>query len=87
MPRGWFRPGDPVPQTGIYTANHDEHRKPHEVFAGEGEKFPNCRVCGTRVSFALSHAASHIEKDGGFGKAAKAKPAKKRKKKSAGDSS
>jgi hypothetical protein len=55
------------------------------VFAAEGEKFPDCRVCGSRVSFTLSQAASHIEEDGGFGKAAKTKPNKKRKKRSAGD--
>jgi hypothetical protein len=87
MPNGWFRPGDEVPVTGIYTANHDEHRNPHEVFAAEGEKFPNCRVCGTRVTFALSQTASNIDKDKGFGKAAKNKTRsfRKRKEKSAED--
>jgi len=85
MPNGWFRPGDRVPVTGIYTANHDQHRKAHEVFAAEGDKFPNCRMCGERVNFALAQAASRIDEDTGFGKATKIKPAKKRKKKSAGD--
>lgn len=85
MPNGWFRPGDRVQTTGIYTASHNEHRDPHEVFATEGEKFPNCRVCGDGVKFSLSQAASHIDKDKGFGKAAKRKATKKRKKSSAGD--
>jgi hypothetical protein len=85
MPNGWFRPGDRVPKTGIYTANHDSHRDTHEVFATEGEKFPNCRVCGERVSFALSQAASHINKDKSFGRAAGSKAPKKRKKSSAGE--
>jgi hypothetical protein len=85
MPNGWFRPGDQVPTTGIYTANHDGHRNTHEVFAAEGEKFPNCRVCGERVSFALSQAASHINKDKGFGKAAKSRATRKGKKSSAGE--
>jgi hypothetical protein len=85
MPNGWFRPGDQVPVTGIYTANHDQHRTPHDVFAAKGEKFPNCRTCGTRVSFTLSQTASHIETDKGFGQAARKKTAKKRKRNSAGD--
>ena len=85
MPNGRFRPGDQVATTGIYTANHDGHRDAHEVFAAEGEKFPNCRVCGERVSFFLSQAASHINKDKGFGRAAKTRAPKKRKKSSAGE--
>ncbi len=85
MPNGWFIPGDRVPTTGIYTANHEGHRSAHEVFATEGETFPSCRVCGDRVNFALSQAASHINKDEGFGNAAKNKTPKKRKKSSAGD--
>ena len=85
MPNGRFRPGDRVPVTGIYKANHDEHRNPHEVFAAEGEEFPNCRMCGDRVSFALSQAASHIDKDKGFAKAAKTRSVKKRKKGSPDD--
>jgi hypothetical protein len=85
MPNGWFRPGDQVPTTGIYTANHDGHRSAHEVFATEGDKFPNCRVCGERVNFALAQAASHIHKDDGFGKAAGSKAPKKRKKSSSAD--
>jgi hypothetical protein len=84
MPNGWFRPGDRVPVTGIYTARHDQHRKPHEVFAKEGDKFPNCRTCGEGVSFALAQAASRIDEETGFGNARKAKAGKKRKKKSAG---
>jgi hypothetical protein len=37
------------------------------------------------VNFALAQAASRIDEDTGFGKAIKAKPAKQRKKKLAGD--
>jgi hypothetical protein len=70
-----------VPVTGIYTARHDQHRKPHEVFAKEGDKFPNCRTCGEGVSFALAQAASRIDEETGFGKAGKAKSGRKRKKK------
>ena len=90
MPNGRFRPGDRVPATGIYTAEHDQHRSTHEVFAKEGDRFPNCRTCGERVNFALAQAASRIDEDAGFGKVPKTKSVKQRnvkqrKKKSAGD--
>jgi DNA replicative helicase MCM subunit Mcm2 (Cdc46/Mcm family) len=85
MQNGRFRPGDKVPVTGIYTAKHDQHRKTHEVFATEGDRFPNCRKCGERVNFALAHAASRIDEDGSFGKAGRVKPARKPKKKLSGD--
>ena len=84
MPSGWFRPGERVPVTGIYTARHDQHRKEHEVFAPEGEKFPKCRVCGERASFSLAQAASRMEDETGFGKARKASRAKKLKRRSEG---
>ena len=84
MPNGRFRPGDRVPVTGIYTAKHDQHRKTHEVFATEGDRFPNGRKCGERVNFALAQAASHVDEDGSFGKA-RDKPATKPRKKSSGD--
>jgi hypothetical protein len=81
MPNGWFRPGDRVPVTGIYTASHDQHRNPHEVLATEGDKFPNCKTCGERVSFALAQAASRMDQQKGSATAPKSKAGKKRKKK------
>src|ERR1051326_1235946 len=79
MPNGWFKPTDRVPVTGIYTAKHDQHRKEHEVFAKEGETFPNCRRCGERVSFALTQAPSGTD-DPGFGTARKSKAKRSRRK-------
>ena len=71
MPSGWFRPGERVPVTGIFTARHDQHRKEHEVFAAEGERFPKCRVCRERVSFSLVEAASFMDDETGFGRTRK----------------
>lgn len=86
MPNGWFRPGDQVPITGIYTAKHDQHRKEHEVFAKEGDRFPACRTCQEQVSFLLAQAASRMDEEAGFGRVTKTKATKKRKKKSASES-
>jgi hypothetical protein len=54
------------------------------VFAAEGDKFPNCRTCGERASFALAQAASRIDEEPGFGNARKTKAVKRRKKKPPG---
>jgi len=77
MPSGPFKPGDKAPTTGIYTATHYQHRMPHEVFAVEGEAFPQCRRCGNRTRFMLAQAASHIDADRDFSKAAVKTKAKK----------
>ena len=77
MPNGSFRPGDRVPVTGIYTTAHYQHRMPHEVFAVEGDKFPTCRKCGGRTRFVLLQAATHIDHDHDFAKAAESAKTKK----------
>jgi hypothetical protein len=68
MPGGTFKPGEKVPTTGIYTATHQQHRLPHEVFAVEGDEFPSCRKCGNEIHFVLVQAASHIDLDRDFTK-------------------
>lgn len=70
MPDGPFKPGEKVPTTGIYTATHDRHRLPHEVFAVAGDEFPECRKCQHLIRFALSQSANHIDTDQDFSKAA-----------------
>lgn len=84
MPEG-FGPGDRVPVTGIYTANHDLHRESHEVFATEGESFPVCQACGKSVNFLLSHAAGHIHEDESFRHSDSIEDSKKQGKKQEGD--
>jgi hypothetical protein len=57
-----YRPGEIVPQSGIYKITHDRDHPdmPHEVTAVKGRRFPTCRHC-KGVSFMLVHAAQHIE--------------------------
>lgn len=47
-----FRPGDIVPQSGIYRVEHDAHRLMHECTLLKDARFPRCRKCST-VRFEL----------------------------------
>ena len=42
-----YRPGEIVPQSGIYTITHDPAHAdmPHEVTVVKGLRFPTCRHC------------------------------------------
>jgi hypothetical protein len=56
-----FRPGQIVPQSGVYKITHDPLHAdmPHEVTVIKGRRFPTCRHCkGT--NFELAHAAKHV---------------------------
>jgi hypothetical protein len=55
------RPGEIVPQSGIYTITHDPAHAaiPHEVTVIKGRRFPTCRHC-TSIRFELAHAAKHV---------------------------
>ena len=56
-----FKPGEIVPQSGIYTITHDAAHAdmPHEVTVINGRRFPTCRHC-KGVRFELAHAARHV---------------------------
>jgi len=57
-----FRPGQPVPASGIYGVIHDpEHAQEHEVTCVKGKKFPTCNQCGDHPRFELKRKAAHIE--------------------------
>jgi hypothetical protein len=45
------RPGDFVSRSGIYFALHREHRAVNELALAKGDLFPQCRICGARVTF------------------------------------
>ena len=42
-----YKPGEIVPQSGIYTITHDPAHAdmPHEVTVIKGRRFPTCRRC------------------------------------------
>jgi hypothetical protein len=56
-----YKPGEIVPQSGIYTISHDPAHAdmPHEVTVIKGRRFPTCRHC-EGVTFELVHAARHV---------------------------
>jgi len=56
-----YKPGDEVPNSGIYKVIHDpNHAHEHEVTAVVGEHFPPCNHCGRHPRFELVRAANHI---------------------------
>lgn len=66
MPENVYRPGDPVPQTGVYRVEHDGHRGDHEATLLDGGNFPRCHRCGENVRFSLLRAAARIQGDRDF---------------------
>lgn len=50
MLRDTFRPGDPVPDTGLYWVHHYQHRLPH-LARIRYQTFPQCAQCSERVRF------------------------------------
>ena len=68
MPESVYRPGDPVPQSGVYRVVHEEHRQEHEATLLDGGQFPRCTHCGDKVRFHLQRAASRIQNDTDFEK-------------------
>lgn len=51
FPESRYKPGQVVPETGVYRVLHSRHRSPHESTLKEGERFPACKVCGYDVRF------------------------------------
>jgi hypothetical protein len=57
-----FKPGQKVPQSGIYDVIHDpQHTQKHQVTCVHGEPFPPCNHCGQHVRFRLAIAAIHVK--------------------------
>jgi hypothetical protein len=51
-----FKPGDLVPEHGIYTVEHDSHGLFHQATLAKDALFPKCRTCGAEVQFRLLRA-------------------------------
>lgn len=60
-----YKPGQVVPQAGIYKVSHAEHRLPHKATFKAGDHFPPCAKCEAGVRFELMLAAEDQDRDGG----------------------
>jgi len=58
-----FQPGEVVPESGVYTVVHVDHRQRHSATIFKGERFPQCTRCGPGVRFALARRAVLISED------------------------
>lgn len=61
-----FKPGQKVPNSGIYDVIHDRHRTSHQVTCVFDEPFPPCRKCGAGVRYRLAVKAIHVKHDEDF---------------------
>jgi hypothetical protein len=48
-----YRPGELVPESGVYRVIHDSHRLMHEATLLTQDKFPICKQCKLAVRFEL----------------------------------
>jgi hypothetical protein len=51
-----YRPGELVPESGVYRVTHAPHRLMHEATLLKGDRFPLCRECKGSVRFELRRA-------------------------------
>ncbi|HEY6971296.1 MAG TPA: hypothetical protein VJA94_18950 [Candidatus Angelobacter sp.] len=58
-----FQPGEVVPESGVYTVMHAEHRQRHWATIFKGDRFPQCARCGKGVRFMLARPAILISED------------------------
>jgi len=64
-----YKPGEEVPESGIYKITHDKnHAESDEVTSIAGKEFPPCKDCGHHPKFKLVRAAHHLENHGHFKK-------------------
>jgi hypothetical protein len=61
-----YKPGERVPEPGIYEAIHRSHREAHHVTVAGGGVFPDCNVCNGEVRFRFLRTAVPIEFDEDF---------------------
>ena len=61
-----YKPGDEVPESGVYNVIHDRHRPTHAATVLKGERFPVCARCGPLVQFVLDRPATPIADDSDF---------------------
>jgi hypothetical protein len=57
-----YRPGELVPENGVYRVTHESHRLMHEASLLKGERFPICKQCKSSVRFELRRAVKNPTK-------------------------
>jgi hypothetical protein len=62
------KPGEQVPESGVYRVAHQQHRADHHATLFRGEHFPRCAHCGDQVRFQLVGKAAAIGDDADFRK-------------------
>jgi len=62
-----FKPGEHIPNPGIYRVTHYRHRLPHEVTITDSGTFPACKKCGDECGFVLLQAVRILQQDSDFG--------------------
>jgi hypothetical protein len=60
----FYKPGQTVPRSGIYSVLHADHRMPHRASFKAQETFPPCGQCADQVRFELVVAAEEEEHSG-----------------------
>jgi CheY-like chemotaxis protein len=58
-----YKPGNIVPESGIYIVTHKKHRPRHQNLLLRGQKFPRCRTCGEAVRFQPLRVAATFPGD------------------------
>ena len=53
-----YKPGDAVPESGIYRVQHSGHRSDHDLTLTQGSTFPSCQRCGDKVRFTAVHTTT-----------------------------
>ncbi|HZS28712.1 MAG TPA: hypothetical protein VFB76_15905 [Candidatus Angelobacter sp.] len=54
-----FKPGEIVPDSGVYWVIHKEHRPAHLNELRAAETFPHCKQCKDEVRFELLSDANY----------------------------
>jgi hypothetical protein len=54
-----YRPGELVPEHGVYRVTHESHRLMHEASLLKGDRFPVCKRCKNSVRFELRRAVKN----------------------------
>jgi hypothetical protein len=54
-----YRPGELVPENGVYRVTHESHRLMHEASLLKGDRFPICKQCKNSVRFELRRAVKN----------------------------